>query len=131
MANGSTLTDMAGDGRGKWAVLAGVLLMMSSGISWGISNAGRDYTDARVASAIAVNQLVSDDRYKTLLKDLARIELDLAQNDEEFRRVWAEMAKRIDREVLLDRNRRIDAIEREIDQLQQRIYGRSRNEDSR
>lgn len=127
MANGTTLAEFAADGRGKWAVLAAVVVMTASGISFLITNEGRDYTDARIDNAIALSRALSDDRYKTVLDRLDRIEREASILEGQLQNVESALSARVDRDTMSDRmseiNRWRDAMDRWRENIERAIYG--------
>lgn len=100
MANGGTISDLVGNGRGKLTVLTTVVLLLSSGVSWWITNEGRQYTDDRIERAA-----------EDLSRDVRRIERALLRLEDA-------MARRE------ETHRRLDVLERKVDTLQGWVYRR-------
>lgn len=140
MANGTTISDLVGDGRGKWTVLTAVVLILASGVSWWITNEGRQeiaalrtWTEDRIARAIQAQDTLFEYRIKSLADGVARADREIDQavieRNAQLSRVWEELSRRVVREAQLEReaerNRRLDVIERRQDRLEQRLFGRA------
>ena len=127
MANGGTLHGLVDDGKGRWGVIVLAVTSLATGIGWYFSQAGRDYTDFRIAAAISTRAAYTDLRYAQVSERLAKLETEMDLHDVEIAKVWSEIAKRIDRQGLIDGQRdierRLDALERDIQRLRRALYG--------
>jgi hypothetical protein len=131
MANGGTLSAILGENRGT---LGGIIVAamtvaagLGSGLSWYFQAEGRAYTDEYVERAIKRRADLTDERYHNMIERIGRVEVQAGRNSQEFREVWTAIANRIDRQALVDSNtgddRRLDALERQVEQLRQLLYG--------
>lgn len=130
MANGHTISEIFNDGKGKWTVLTMLLMTLAGGLSWWFTNEARmeiehlrTYVDGRVSSALVSRDAVLDQRMDYINERLSKLENIVESQN---RAIWAEMAKRVDRETLEDRRRdyerRIADLERRMDNLQNYFY---------
>src|SRR5690554_4508950 len=122
MANGA-VTDLFTNGRGKVTGLTVILLTLAGGQSWWFSNEARREMEANIAQATAVQERLVNNRFDYLTQRFEKLERDIAGT---HGHIWAEIAKRPDRDSTEDRRREIDrrleVIERRLDNLANMIY---------
>lgn len=144
MANGGTLTELVGDGRGKLTVLTVVAVTLATGMGWWASKEGRDAVEELRQE---INRDIATERTETraeMLRErvdmrafvLREIEGNQGQSNDRMNVILERfMRNERDIEARIPRaefeyyqggvERRLDALERTVDALRSRVYGRS------
>lgn len=141
MANGGTITGFIGEGRLRWTILAGVLVVMNTAVSFWITNDGRDraaqiaketrdYANHLVETSVAEREGRAALEHGPMNASIARLEALITRIDQEHdaeeRRQGDRMSAFVTYDALEQRLRRIEAEnerrDARIEALQLRVY---------